>query len=308
MPIKIPEDLPARSVLEDENIFVMTESRANRQDIRPLEIAIVNLMPTKISTETQLLRLLGNSPLQVNITLLHAGQHVSKNTAPQHLDRFYKTFEQVRHSRFDGMIITGAPVEQLDFTEVDYWAELKEIMQFAASRVHSTLFICWGAQAGLYHLYGIPKHQLSQKISGVFSHRVIRPTAKLFRGFDDVFNAPHSRHTEVRREDIERVGALEILAESDEAGVLVVTTRGKRQVFVTGHLEYDADTLDSEYRRDAAKGLGIAPPSHYYPDNNPDNNPAVSWRAHAHLFFSNWLNYCVYQDTPFYLDELNTES
>lgn len=308
MPIKIPEDLPARSTLEDENIFVMTESRANRQDIRPLEIAILNLMPTKIATETQLLRLLGNSPLQVNITLLHTGQHTSKNTAPQHLERFYKTFDQVRHGRFDGMIITGAPVEQLDFDEVDYWDELKEIMQFAATRVHSALFICWGAQAGLYHLYGIPKHQLSQKISGVYPHRVIRSTAKLFRGFDDMFNAPHSRHTEVRREDIKRVGALEILAESDEAGVLVVATRGKRQVFVTGHLEYDADTLDGEYRRDTAKGLDIAPPSHYYPDNNPDNPPNVSWRAHAHLFFSNWLNYCVYQDTPFYLDELNTES
>lgn len=305
MPIKIPEDLPARPILESENIFVMTESRANRQDIRPLEIAIVNLMPTKIATETQLLRLLGNSPLQVNITLLHMNGHVSKNTAPQHLERFYKTFEQVRGRTFDGMIITGAPVEQLEFDEVDYWSELEAIIRFASLRVYTTLFICWGAQAGLYSLYGIPKYQLPQKISGIFPHRVTRATAKLFRGFDDVFNAPHSRHTEVRRADIDRVGALEVLAESDEAGVLVVATRDKRQIFITGHLEYDVDTLDGEYRRDMNKGLDIAPPSHYYPNDNPEFAPQVSWRAHAHLFFSNWLNYCVYQDTPFHLDDIS---
>lgn len=304
MPINIPEDLPARHILEGEKIFVMTAGRASRQDIRPLEIAIVNLMPTKIATETQILRLLGNSPLQVNITFIHAGQHVSKNTAPQHLDRFYTTFDQVGDKSFDGMIITGAPVEQLDFDQVDYWEELQEIIRFAATRVHASLFICWGAQAGLFHLFGIPKHPLPEKISGIFSHRVCRSTAKIFRGFDDAFNAPHSRHTEVRREDIERVGALEILAESDEAGVLVVATRDKRQIFVTGHLEYDADTLDSEYRRDMAKGLPIDPPAHYYPGGDPELPPRVTWRAHAHLFFSNWLNYCVYQDTPYDLVDL----
>lgn len=304
MPINIPEDLPARPVLEGENIFVMTEGRASRQDIRPLEIAIVNLMPTKIATETQLLRLLGNTPLQVNITLLHPGLHVSKNTAPQHLERFYKTFDEVSHRAFDGMIITGAPVEQLEFAEVDYWDELKAIMRFAASRVHSSLFICWGAQAGLYHLYGIPKYPLDQKTSGVFSHRVCQAGVKIFRGFDESFHAPHSRHTEVRRADIDKVGALEVLAESEEVGVLVVATRDCRQVFITGHLEYDADTLDGEYRRDMAKGMDIVPPAHYYPGGDPELPPRVTWRAHAHLFFSNWLNYCVYQDTPYHLDDM----
>ena len=290
MPVKIPDALPATRVLSDENIFVMTEGRANRQDIRPLEIAIVNLMPTKIATETQLLRLLGNSPLQVNVTLLRAEGHESKNTAPQHLERFYKTFSQVRGGSFDGMIITGAPVEQLPFEEVDYWDELAGIMDYAKKHVHATLYICWGAQAGLYHHYGIPKHALPQKLSGIFSHRLMDPTNQLFRGFDDVFPAPHSRHTEVRREDIERVPELEILAESDEAGVLVAGTRDGRSVFITGHLEYDRDTLDGEYRRDIGKGLEMAPPAHYYPNDDPAQPPMVGWRAHSHLFYSNRRN------------------
>ena len=306
MPIKIPEDLPARPILESENIFVMTESRANRQDIRPLEIAIVNLMPTKIATETQLLRVLGNTPLQVNITLLRAEGHESRNTAQQHLERFYKTFSQVRHRTFDGMIITGAPVEQLPFEEVDYWDELVAIMDYARSNVHSTLYICWGAQAGLYHHYGIPKHQLDHKVFGVFSHRLNEPTCSLFRGFDDVFHAPHSRHTEVRREDILAVPGLDILAESDEAGVLIAGTPGGRNLFIMGHLEYDRDTLDGEYRRDLSKGLEILPPAHYYPHDDPGCTPMMRWKAHAHLFYSNWLNYYVYQETPFCLSDIAT--
>lgn len=304
MPINIPEDLPARPVLEGENIFVMTESRAVRQDIRPLEIGIVNLMPTKIATEIQLLRLLGNTPLQVNITLLRAEGHVSKNTDPQHLDRFYTSFSAIRDRSFDGMIITGAPVEQLPFEEVDYWNELKDIFNYTTTRVHSTLCICWGAQAGLNYWYGVPKHPLERKMSGVFAHSLTRPAHKLFRGFDDVFQAPHSRHTEVRHADLARVGALDILAESGEAGVLVAGTSDNRRIFVTGHLEYDADTLDSEYRRDIAKGMDMAPPAHYYPDNDPARAPLVRWRAHAHLFFSNWLNYCVYQESPYVLGEM----
>ena len=304
MPIKIPEDLPARPILEGENIFVMTEGRANRQDIRPLEIAIVNLMPTKIATETQLLRLLGNTPLQVNVTLLRAEGHQSKNTAAQHLERFYKTFSQVRHRSFDGMIITGAPVEQLPFEEVDYWDELADIMDYAKKNVHLTLYICWGAQAGLYHLYGIPKQPLPRKLSGIFTHTINEPTNRLFRGFDDVFHAPHSRHTVVRREDIAATGALDILAESEEAGVLVAGTPDGRSLFITGHLEYDRETLDAEDRRDVAKGMDIAPPAHYYPEDDPSLPPLVSWRAHAHLFYSNWLNYCVYQDTPYLLGDI----
>ena len=304
MPIKIPEDLPARPILEGEEIFVMTESRANRQDIRPLEIAIVNLMPTKIATETQLLRLLGNTPIQVNITLIRAAEHVSKNTAPEHLERFYTTFDRVRDQTFDGMIITGAPVERLPYEAVDYWKELAEIMDYTATRVHSTLFICWGAQAGLYHFYGIPKYELSHKISGVFTHKITSPNSKLFRGFDDVFHAPHSRYTEVRHSDIERIKALQILSESDEAGILVVGTPDNRQIFTTGHLEYDANTLDNEYRRDIAKGLDIEPPRHYYLGGDPNLPPRVTWRAHAHLFYSNWLNYCVYQETPYHLEDI----
>ncbi len=304
MPIKIPEDLPARPILESEDIFVMTESRANRQDIRALEIAIVNLMPTKIATETQLLRLLGNTPIQVNITLVRAAGHVSKNTAHEHLERFYTTFDRIRNNTYDGMIITGAPVEKLPYEAVDYWNELTEIMDFTLRRVHSTLFICWGAQAGLYHLYGIPKHDLPKKMSGIFAHNIVRPNNKLFRGFDDSFHAPHSRHTEVRNEDIKRIGALEILSESEEAGVLLIGTPDNRQIFITGHLEYDADTLDKEYRRDIGKGIKIDPPQHYYPNEDPNLPPHVTWRAHAHLLFSNWLNYCVYQETPYVIEDI----
>lgn len=304
MPIKIPEQLPARPILESENIFVMTETRANRQDIRPLEIAIVNLMPTKIATETQLLRVLGNTPLQVNITLLRAEEHESRNTSQQHLERFYTTFSRVKGQSFDGMIITGAPVEQIPFEAVDYWDELVDIMNYAMSRVHSTLYICWGAQAGLYHHFGIPKHPLSSKLFGVFPHRVTTPNNRLFRGFDDVFLAPHSRHTEIRREDLEKIEELEIFAESPEAGVLAAGTRDGRNLFVTGHFEYDRDTLDAEYRRDVAKGLPIHVPAHYYPEDDPSQPPIMSWRSHAHLFYANWLNYVVYQETPYQLEAI----
>ncbi len=305
MPIKIPASLPARAALEDENIFVMTEERAVAQDIRPMKIAIVNLMPTKIATETQLLRLLGNSPLQVDIVLLKAEHHVSKNTSSEHLDRFYTTFSKVRDQKFDGMIITGAPVEQLPFEKVDYWEELQTIMDYSAENVFSTLYICWGAQAGLYHRYGVPKHALPEKKFGVFSHTINSPREKLFRGFDDSFFVPHSRHTEVRREDIEKADGLEILAESAEAGVCVAMARQTREIFVTGHLEYDADTLGKEYFRDRDKGLDIAVPVNYFPNDDPSLAPKIRWRAAAHLFFSNWLNYHVYQETPYELGEIS---
>ncbi len=304
MPIKIPASLPARSALEEENIFVITEERAIAQDIRPIRIAIVNLMPTKIATETQLLRLLGNSPLQVDIVLLQAENHVSKNTSTEHLDRFYTTFSKVKDQKFDGMIITGAPVEQLPFEEVDYWRELQTIMDYSAANVFSTLYICWGAQAGLYHRYGVPKHDLPEKKFGVFPHTLTNSTEKLFRGFDDVFSVPHSRHTEVRREDIEKAPGLEILAESEESGVCVVMARETREIFVTGHLEYDPDTLAGEYFRDRDKGLDTKVPVNYFPDDNPEFPPSVRWRAHAHLFFSNWLNYHVYQETPYELGQI----
>lgn len=307
MPINIPADLPARQALESENIFVMTDAQAVHQDIRPLEIVIVNLMPTKIATETQLLRLLGNSPLQVNITLLRTAEHVSKNTPLQHLERFYKTFDEICHASFDGMIVTGAPVEHLPFESVDYWPELLGIMQYAASHVYSTLYICWAAQAALYHHYSVPKYGLSQKISGVFEHRVLHPACPLFRGFDDVFYAPHSRHTEVRREDIEAIADLTVLCASDQAGLAVAQSRDKSQVFVTGHLEYDRDTLASEYQRDLARGLHPDIPDNYYPNNNPAATPYMRWRAHAHLFYSNWLNYYVYQEVPFSLSSITAK-
>ena len=303
MPIKIPADLPARVSLEDENIFVMTEERAQTQDIRPLEIAIVNLMPTKIATETQLLRLLGNTPLQVNVTLLRTNEHISRNTPLQHLEKFYKTFDEIKNTNFDGMIVTGAPVEHLEFSDVDYWDELGLIMNFAARHASSTLYICWAAQAALYHFYGIEKHSLRAKVSGIFPHRVLTPTCRLFRGFDDVFYAPHSRHTTISREDILTNEDLTLLSESPEAGVFMVQARNGREIFVTGHLEYDADTLDKEYHRDLDKGINPHVPSHYYPGDDPAQPPLVSWRAHAHLFFSNWLNYYVYQETPFNLQE-----
>lgn len=299
MPIKIPNSLPAREILESENIFVMTEYRAMHQDIRPLKLLILNLMPTKIATETQLLRLLGNSPLQVNITLLRTMQHESKNTPLQHLERFYRTFEQIRNRRFDGMVVTGAPVEHLPFEAVDYWQELRDIMEYANSHVYSTLYICWAAQAALYHFYGIPKYDLPTKRSGIFRHHVLHASCRLFRGFDDEFPAPHSRHTEIRAEDVAKVPNLRILAESDEAGLTLVESVDHKQVFMTGHLEYDRGTLDAEYRRDLLRGMNPQPPLHYYPQEDPQRMPLMTWRAHAHLFYSNWLNYYVYQDTPF---------
>ncbi len=307
MPINIPLGLPAAEILANENIFVMPEDRATHQDIRPLRIAIVNLMPTKIATETQLLRLLGNTPLQVVVTLLRAASYTSKNTSEEHLATFYQTFDDVQNQRFDGLIITGAPVEHLAFEEVDYWQELTRIMDWSLTHVYSTLHICWGAQAALYHHYGIPKYPLSTKQFGVFAHRVTRRNTMLLRGFDDVFYAPHSRHTEVRREDIDRVGELEILAESDEAGVYIVKAKDKRHIYVTGHSEYDPLTLKAEYDRDVARGLDIAVPSNYFENDDPSRPPAVTWRAHSNLLFANWLNYHVYQETPFDIDAIDSE-
>ena len=301
MPIKIPAALPAHDALEAENIFVMPEDRALVQDIRPLEIVIVNLMPTKITTETQILRLLGNTPLQVNITLLRTAAHESKNTPQQHLERFYKTFAEIADSRFDGMIITGAPVERLDFGEVDYWEELVRIMEYGQEHAYSSLYLCWAAQAALHHFYGVPKHELPTKLSGVFCHEVLHPECRLFRGFDDIFLAPHSRHTEIRAEDVLKVPELRILASSDEAGLTIIENRSHTQIFMTGHLEYDCDTLDTEYRRDLARGLNPDIPRHYYPGDRPNSQPIMNWRAHAHLFYGNWLNYYVYQETPFCL-------
>lgn len=304
MPIKIADKLPATKQLAKENIFVMTEKRAARQDIRPLKIAIVNLMPEKIKTETQLLRLLSNSPLQVEVDLIQMSSHISKNTSEEHLSAFYKEFSDIKDSKFDGMIITGAPVENMEFEMVDYWAELSEIMEWSKTHVTSTLHICWGAQAGLYYHYGIPKYPLEQKCSGVFRHKVRRKTAKLVRGFDNVFYAPHSRHTEVRAEDINKVPELEILSDSQEAGVYIVTTKKGRQIFVMGHSEYDADTLKNEYFRDLEKGLNPVIPANYFSKNDPTKKPVVRWRSHAHLLFSNWLNYFVYQITPYNIDEI----
>jgi homoserine O-succinyltransferase len=305
MPVIIPDTLPAKETLNNENIFVMGENRAIHQDIRPLKIAILNLMPTKIATETQLLRLLGNSPLQVEITLLRTATHESKNTPGEHLLAFYQTIDDVADQRFDGLIITGAPVENLPFEAVDYWQELTAIMEWRKHHAFATFYICWGAQAGLYHHFGVPKYPLPEKMFGVFPHRVNHPTLPLFRGFDDVFYAPHSRHTEVRRADIEQVPELEILSESDEAGVYIVATRDGRQVFVTGHSEYDPLTLKSEYDRDVRLGLPIQIPRNYYPDDDPTRTPQVRWRGHSNLLYVNWLNYYVYQETPFDLSLLN---
>ena len=299
MPIRIPNDLPAADVLQQENIFVMNQNRAGSQDIRPLEIVLLNLMPTKVVTETQLSRLLGNTPLQVNLSLMHTTSHRSKNTPQDHLLSFYKDFGDLKHRKFDGMVITGAPVEQLPFEEVDYWQELCQIMQWSKTNVHSTLHICWGAQAGLYYHYGIPKHDLDKKLFGVFPHQADYKRAILLRGFDDTFYAPHSRHTTVLREDIEKCPELRILASSREAGVYAVMTKHGKQIFVMGHGEYDPDTLDREYRRDKALGLPISVPAHYYPDDDDTREPLVTWRGHANLLFSNWLNYFVYQTTPY---------
>lgn len=304
MPVKVADRLPAIETLQTENIFVMTENRAYHQDIRPLNIILLNLMPTKLATEIQFVRLLGNSPLQVDLTLLHLETHAAKNTPQEHLIKFYSTFDDIKKQNFDGMIITGAPVEQLAFEQVDYWDELVAIMDWAATRVFSTLFVCWGAQAGLYHHYGIPKYPLGKKVFGVFPHYINKKNVTLLRGFDDVFDVPHSRYTEVRREDIERVPELDILAESPEAGVYLVKSTDDRHIFVTGHSEYDALTLQSEYQRDLAKGLAIEVPRNYYPDDDPAGFPLVRWRSHANLLFSNWLNYYVYQETPYDLSEL----
>ncbi len=307
MPIKIPNNLPAADVLKGENIFVMTEERAVHQDIRPLRIAIFNLMPTKIVTETQLLRLLGNTALQIDIVLLNPRTHTSRNTPEEHLLNFYKTFDEVRDDKFDGLIITGAPVEHLKFEDVDYWEELVRLMDWSLHNVYSTLHICWGAQAGLYHHFGVPKYPLEKKVFGVFAHTVNKKNVKLLRGFDDVFHVPHSRHTEVRRPDIDKVGELDILSESDESGIYLVKTRGGRQIFATGHSEYDPLTLKSEYDRDMAKGLDIEPPSNYFEDDDPRKAPIVRWRGHATLLFANWLNYYVYQETPYDLRQLGND-
>ena len=299
MPIRIPNDLPAAGILQQENIFVMPQDRAMTQDIRPLEIVLLNLMPTKIVTETQLSRLLGNTPLQVNLELMHTSSHVSKNTSQEHMLTFYKSFEELKHRKFDGMIITGAPVEKMEFEDVDYWPELCEIMEWSKTHVHSTFHICWGAQAGLYYHYGIKKYPLEEKLFGVFEHKVDHPKAILLRGFDDVFYAPHSRHTTVRREDIEKVWDLRIIASSPEAGAYAVQTKFGRQIFVTGHSEYDPDTLKKEYLRDKNLGLPIKPPVNYFPNDDDTKDPIVRWRGHANLLFSNWLNYFVYQTTPY---------
>ncbi|MFS1511647.1 homoserine O-acetyltransferase MetA [Chengkuizengella sp. SCS-71B] len=299
MPVKIPDHLPAREVLNNENIFVMDESRAFHQDIRPLKVIMLNLMPTKETTETQILRLLSNTPLQVEFTLIHPKTHASKNTSQEHLKQFYKTFEEVRHLRFDGMIITGAPVETLNFEDVNYWEELKDIMEWSKEHVTSTLHICWASQAGLYHHFDVPKYLLDEKIFGVFQHQTNVKNVKLFRGFDEVFNAPQSRHTEIRREDIEKHENLEILSESEEAGVYIVGTKDGKQIFVTGHAEYDAETLKWEYDRDINKGMECAIPKNYFPKDDPANKPYSTWRAHGSLLFSNWLNYYVYQETSY---------
>ena len=304
MPIKIPNELPAYRTLSNENIFVMTETRAITQDIRPLRIAIVNLMPTKIDTETQLLRLLGNTSLQVETDLIRTASHQPKNTPQEHLKAFYKTFDDIRSQNYDGMIITGAPVEQLPFEEVEYWNELCEIMKWSKKHVHSTMHICWGAQAALYYHYGINKYPLEHKLFGVFPHRAERKNYILLRGFDDVFMVPHSRHTTVRREDIEARPELKILASSDEAGVYICATDEGKQLFITGHSEYDPLTLEREYLRDKNAGLQIAPPKNYYPNDDDTKPPTVSWRSHANLLYANWLNYMVYQTTPYDLKKL----
>lgn len=299
MPVIIPETLPAKTILEQENIFVMGQNRALHQDIRPLKLAILNLMPTKIATETQLLRLLGNTPLQVEVTLLHMESHESRNTPAEHLLNHYTCFDEIRDEKFDGLIITGAPVEHLPFEQVDYWRELQEIMDWSETHAYSIFHICWAAQAGLYHRYGVPKYPLPRKMFGVFPHRVLARNVRLLRGFDDTFYAPHSRHTEIRRADIEAVPELSILAESDEAGIYIVASQDRRHFYITGHSEYDPLTLEAEYRRDLQKGLPIQPPRNYYPGDDPSRPPQVRWRGHAHLLFANWLNYYVYQATPY---------
>lgn len=299
MPIKIPDHLPAKEILSNENIFLMDESIAYQQDIRALRIAILNLMPTKETTETQLLRLIGNTPLQVEVVLLHPKTHTSKNTSNEHLESFYKTFDDIKEEYYDGLIITGAPVEHLDFEDVNYWEELKDIMDWSRRKVTSTFHICWASQAGLYHHYGIKKYDLDQKIFGVFPHTIEKRNVNLLRGFDEMFFVPQSRHTEVRREDIVGISDLEILSESAESGVYIVASKDGRQIFVSGHSEYDPLSLKFEYDRDMAKGMSIDVPKNYFPGDNPQRPPLSTWRAHANLLYSNWLNYYVYQQTPY---------
>ena len=304
MPIRIPDRLPAAEILSKENIFIMPLDRALTQDIRPLKILILNIMPTKIATETQLLRLLSNTPLQVDITLMHMKSHISKNTSNEHLDSFYKVFEDVKQEKFDGMIITGAPVEQLDFEEVNYWDELKEIFEWRKTNVFSTMFICWGAQAGLHYYYNIPKYPLEKKMFGIFENKITRQGIPLFRGFDDIYNMPHSRHTEVRKEDIIAIDGLDVVCESDTAGVSIAMKDDGKEIYVLGHGEYDRETLKCEYYRDIEKGLDIKVPYNYFINDDPEGDILVTWRAHANLLFFNWINYYVYQETPYDINKI----
>ena len=305
MPIKVQNDLPAKEILENENIFVMDETRSIHQDVRPLEIGILNLMPVKQDTELQLLRALSNTPLQVDITFVNMKSHVSQNTAANHINKFYTTFDEIKDKKFDGFIITGAPVEQYDFEDVDYWDEVCEIMEWSKTNVYSTMHICWGAMAGLYYHFGIKKHDLSEKMFGVFPQKVLRKQSQLLKGFDEEFFVPHSRHTEIRREDVEKVTQLNIISESDISGVYIICNKNRRQYFITGHREYDRDTLAQEYFRDKEKGMDIKVPFNYFPDDNPENTPLFRWKGHANLMFSNWLNYCVYQRTPYDLEKIS---
>ncbi len=305
MPLRLPDKLPAIDFLKDENIFVLGNERANHQDIRPLRIVILNLMPLKITTETDLVRLLSNTPLQLDVHLMKVKAHTSKNTPVEHMQAFYRDFEEMRHEKFDGMIITGAPVEHLDYPEVNYWQEMTEIFDWARTHVTSVMYICWAAQAGLHYHYGVPKYPLPQKMFGIFPQTPRDPRLPIFRGFDDVFYMPHSRHTEIRREDIEKVPELQIIAESEQSGVSMVMARGGREIFVTGHSEYSPGTLDTEYRRDLAKGLPIQMPVNYYRNDDPDQGPLVTWRGHGNLLFTNWLNYYVYQETPYNIDDIH---
>ena len=308
MPIRISSELPAFKTLGEENIFVMSKERAEHQDIRPLKVIILNIMPKKIETESQLMRLLSNTPLQVDIELLQMASHVSRNTSHHHLESFYKTFDEIKDKRYDGMIVTGAPVELLEYEQVDYWNEITQIFEWSKTHVFSTIYICWAAQAGLYYHFGIPKYTLPQKMFGIFPHHAEVENCQLLRGFDDIFNVPHSRNTEVRREDIEKVDQLEILTSSELSGVHIVANKNGRQYFITGHSEYERDTIASEYFRDVAKGIDIQIPYNYFPDDDPEKTPVFSWRCAANLMLSNWLNYCVYQKTPYNLDELEIRS
>ena len=307
MPIKIPNKLPAYEVLTRENIFVMTEDRAVSQDIRPLQILLLNLMPKKIETETQISRILGNTPLQVELNLIATKSYVSKNTPQEHMLAFYQHFDDVKDRKFDGMIITGAPLEQKEFEAVDYWDELCQIMEWSKTHVHSTIYICWGAQAGLYYHYGVKKHLLPKKLSGVYSHRALDKKTMLLRGFDDCFYVPHSRYAEVKKEEVEQIPQLRVVSYSEQAGVHIVMTENGHQIFISGHSEYDADTLRNEYLRDIQAGINPEIPENYFPDNDPEKEPIVNWRSHANLLFSNWLNYFVYQSTPYDLDKISKE-